>query len=336
MRFNDQIDIKKYAVLMGVFIISNVSLAQTPGATQQAITSIQASEIKTAQTLQPVIRKPGSKLSASEKKALMAKVFKNKALMDYLVGQLKHPNYSSTAKSVYSPAGTPMRWGGLGVSVDVGSRYPSQLNTTYNPSAGVALPFGDSESSVGGALSVGTAKMAPGHESNMKFGRQGSIGLTFSRWLGRDTIATAGVANALPWGVYNRPVSKSYYAAVTQVFGPQFHQVTYPVSASVGVGTGGFGPLGEVGPDFQPTALNDRHVSPFLNAGINLTSDLALVGDYYSETFAAGIAYNKVIIVPLSFMLYAGNLRHTRAAPSTTVGLRIATGITWPNLSSKS
>lgn len=330
MRFEQQININKQVVLMGFFMISSASFAQTPGATQQAITSIQQSEIVKVQAPQQVIMKPNRKLSALEKKALLDKVFKNKALIEYLVAQLKHPNYSSTAKSVFTPVGTPMRWGGMGLSVDVGSRYPSQLNNTYNPSAGLALPFGDSETSVGGALSVGTAKMAPGHADNMKFGRQGSIGLTFSRWLGRDTNATVGVSNLIPWGIYNRAVSKGYYAAVTQVFGPQFHQRTYPVSASVGLGTGGFGPLGKLGPNLQPTALNDRHVSPFFNAGINLNNNLAIVGDYYSETFAAGIAYNKVIVLPFSFMLYAGNLRHTKLAPSTTVGLRIATGIAWP------
>jgi hypothetical protein len=310
--------------------ISCNGFAVSPGATQQAIGSIQ----ETAEAPVKPLPKPqkGKPLTKKQRHALIRKILESKGLNEYLIQKLKHPYYSDTAKSVYTPVGTPMHWGGVGFASDTTSRYPSQLHTKANTGLTAALPFGDSEYSVGGAISAGTASFTPILPAmrNTQFGNQGSVGLMFSRWFGKNTIATAGVANLMPWGDVYRSAAKTYYGALTQLFAPTLQSAVYPISASLGLGTGSFNPIGQVDFAGRPTALNDHNVSVFANAAINLTPNLAFIGDYYSETFAVGLSYTKVILLPFNFMLYAGNLRHCAAAPSTTVGLRIALGLPLP------
>lgn len=328
MRTIKQLPWQPALLTLALTAISCNAFAVSPGATQQAVGSISDTAEASAQPL-PKPQK-GKPLSKKQRRALIRKILETKGLNEYLIQKLKHPNYSETAKSVYTPVGTPMRWGGVGFASDTISRYPSQLHTKANTGLTAALPFGDSESSLGGAISAGTASLPESTFTNTQFGNQGTVGLMFSRWFGKNTIATAGVANLMPWGDSYRAAAKSYYGGITQLFAPTLQGVVHPVSASIGLGTGSFSPIGQLDLAGQPTALNDHNVSAFANAGINITPNLALVGDYYSETFAVGVSYTKVILLPFNFMLYAGNLRHRAVAPSTTVGLRIALGMPLP------
>jgi hypothetical protein len=164
----------------------------------------------------------------------------------------------------------------------------------------------------------------------MRFGHQGGVGLTFSRYLAKDTIATAGVANIMPWGTGARLIGKSYYGALTQAFPPLFPGKMTAMSASFGLGTGAFSPIGKLNSLGVPKAFSDATLYPFANASVNLTPSLAIIGDYYSETGAIGITYNVPTGIPFNVMLFAANLHHTREAPSTSVGLQIATGVPFP------
>ena len=321
---------KKQLLGASMIFASIDSMAVSPGATQQAIGNIQP-EIAISSTQKPVAQ-PGKSSPEQLKKALIEQLLKNKAFKDYLQQKMKHPYYTDTPKSVFTPAGTPMRWGGVGLAGNLANRYPSQTNNTYNSAFSAALPFGNSETSIGGALAVGSAQLGPSPllATRTRFGQQGSVGLTFSRWLAKSTIATAGVVNLIPWGAESRLIAKSYYGGVTQVFGPTLKGTVHPIGVTLGLGTGGFTPMSQLDRNGLPSNLRDNKAAVFANASINLSSNLALIGDYYSETFAAGVGYNTVVVLPLSFMLYAGNLRHSRFAPSTTVGLRIAMGLPFP------
>ena len=302
--------------------IAGGAYAQSPAATQQAVESVPSA----AQTQKPSTPKPKPNASKKEKAAYLKAWLESPAVKQALTRFLKHPYLTNTANSVYTPAGVPMKWGGIGIAGDVFNRYPTQKTDTWSGGATVAIPFGDSDKWVGGAVSINNANLG----KNSSFGQEGTIGLIFSRWFAKSTLATAGVANLVPWGPGFSNASKTYYGAVTQLFGPIINHETHTVSASIGIGSGAFAPLGELNAAGNLVALNDSRIYPFANAAFNVTRNLALVGDYYSETGAVGVSYNKQIILPFSFLLYAGNLRHTRTAPSTTFGLRIATGFALP------
>lgn len=140
-------------------------------------------------------------------------------------------------------------------------------------------------------------------------------------------MATAGVGNLIPWGTAARAMGKSYYGAVTQYMGIPINHHRYALSASIGAGTGAFSPYSAVNHDGQLQALSDRNGTIFLNSALNLTNDVALVGDYYSHTYAVGLAYNLPYAIPINLMLYAANLKTSRLTPSSYVGLRVALGV---------
>lgn len=190
------------------------------------------------------------------------------------------------------------------------------------------MPFGDSDNSIGGVLSVGSSQLQPTvPPSSTKFGEQGAVGLAFSRWLFPSTISTAGAANLIPWGTGSRALGKSYYGAVTQYMGLPFNHQVYPLSASVGVGTGAYNPFSAINHAGMLESLSDRYATFFVNTSLNLTPDLTVVGDYYSETFAVGVAYNNHYLLPLNLMLFAANLKTSPLATSSYFGLRIALGV---------
>ncbi len=277
----------------------------------------------------------GSQMTEKDKAVLMADI--KKSLIAYglktnNVGGAKHPHLTYTAKSVFTLAGVPMQWGGIGFSGGFFNRDPTSTRDTWPGGASAALPFGNSDKIIGGSVGVSWINLGNNDTTNSTTtntsNNTGTVTLVFSRWLGKNTIATAGVLNLAPWGVMKQ-APKSYTGALTQMFGANVFGGYHQMSASIGLGTGALGPLGSV------SSTNDNNVYPFVNAAFNFTPNFAIAGDYYSETFALGLSYNTAIKfakpLPLSFMLFAGNLRHTSTAPSTTVGLRVSTGFALPS-----
>ncbi len=281
--------------------------AQSPGMTGQAVSSVAETKATMPPTGAPVAKKSQQVTTANHQLP-------------------QHPNLTSTAKSVFTPAGVPMKWGGIGFAGDVFNRYPTSNSDTWSGGATAVVPFGDSDKIIGAAIALNNPDMG----KNTKFGRNGTFALSLSRWLGDNTIAAGGIANMVPWGGL-KDASKSYYGAVTQMFGATLNHAYHPMSVSFGLGTGSFAPLGKLDAAGQLISSEDNDLYPFVNAAFNITQDLAIAGDYYSETFAVGLSYNKVIILPFSFMLYAANLNHTVTAPSTTYGFRVATGFEFPS-----
>lgn len=240
--------------------------------------------------------------------------------------QPPHPYMTYTAKSVSTPAGIAMMWGGLGIAGDVFNRYPTSRTDTWSGNMTVALPFGNSDKFIGGAIAVLNDSMG----KNTEFGSNGTVSLVLSRAFGRNTFATAGVSNLGPWGAF-KDGAYTYFGGVTQYMGFPLQKEIHPMSISVGGATGSFAPIGEVNSNGQLQGTTDNRLYPFANASFNFTKNFAIVGDYYSETFATGLAYNTTIKLPFSFMLYTSNLRHTSKAPSTTFGFRVATGLSLPS-----
>lgn len=315
------------ALVFSLFFLAGVNYAQ-PGLTQQAIETIprpineQSSKIElTKQT----------KETPEEHRKALIKWLESPVGMAFLTELLKHPFLTHTAKSVYTPAATPMKWGGVGLAATAFNGNPALESSRSNQWGGgltLALPLGDSDKIIGAAVAVSeydiqSKTSAPG-------GSGGNISLMASRWLGQSTIVMAGVANLAPWGSAFKPMAHSYYGALTQMWWIRFNRDAYTMSASLGAGSGIFAPLGQLTSRGEPKAFFDNQIYPFVNLSFNLTDNLAVVGDYYSETFAAGISYNRKIKIPLSFMIFAGNLRHTRNAPSSTFGLRVSTGFAFP------
>lgn len=307
-------------------LISNVCFGVNPAATEQSILSIPKIIPAPQKHLAPAKKTP---VQRRQEEIQEVKTLLNRPeFKQYILSLLKHPYFTSTAKSIYSPAAVPFQWGGVGLASDTISRYPTQHGGSAKTNFGAALPFGDSENSIGGVLSIGTAQLQPTTPpSSTNFGDQGSVGLAFSRWLLPSSMAIVGVANMIPWGAGSRAMGKSYYGALTQYMGIPFNHKLYALSTSVGLGTGSFGPYGAVNHAGRFEALSDRNATVFVNSALNLSPDVAVVGDYYSETFAIGLAYNNRHIIPLNLMLYVANLNPRPIASSTYVGIRVSMGV---------
>ena len=283
------------------------------------------------------VQKPSSVLSASKtmnepkkRAAKMKQWLASPAFKKALDAFNKHPYLTYTSPSVFTPAGVPMKWGGIGFSAAGFSGYPvvSHGSNLYGGGGSVVLPVGDSDKIIGGAIAVSdfgtqTTQQVPG-------GNTGAVSFLLSRWLGPTTMATAGVVNVAPWGNTLKQVGKTYYGAMTQRLGILTKNRMYVMSGSFGFGTGAFAPLGGLNNTGQLKAASDNQIYPFANLSFNFRPNIAVVGDYYSETFALGLAYNCAIErLPLSFLLFAGNLRHTETAPTTVFGLRVSTGFSF-------
>ena len=240
-----------------------------------------------------------------------------------------HPNLTYTAKSIFTLAGVPMQWGGFGLSGGFSNRYPVQASGDSWPGglSGV-LPFGDSDKYLGGAVAAGWANQGnSGLADSDSSKNSGAMTLIFSKWIADNTIISGGVLSLASWGT-SQHVPKSYTGVITQMFGPKIFGQYHPMSASVGCGTGSLAPIG------SSASLHDSKIYPYVNSAFNFTQNFAVAGDYYSQTFAVGLSYNTAVNVgiplPLSFMVFAGNLRHTALAPSTIYGLRVSTGFDFP------
>lgn len=312
-------------------LASTSCLAVSPAASEQSVMNFSARSSTSISSQSPVVKQPQSARSLTDVQKNKIQQFLNSPEFSQLILDLvnKHPDFSATAKSVLSPAAVPFQWGGIGLASDSISRYPSQRNVSYKSGLSASLPFGDSDHAVGGVLSIGTAQLQPLSPPSplTQFGHQGSVGLALSRWLLPRTIASAGVGNLIPWGTASRLVGKSYYGALTQYMGLPLNKKRYPLSASIGIGTGAFNPYSALNGNGQPKAFNDHNGTIFANTALNLTHDMALVGDYYSHTYALGLAYNLNYGVPLNVMLYAANLKTSPLAPSRYIGLRVAMGV---------
>jgi hypothetical protein len=240
-----------------------------------------------------------------------------------------HPNLTYTAKSVFTLAGVPMQWGGFGLSGGFANRYPIQSSGEAWPGGlSAVLPFGDSDKYFGGAIAGGWANQGGSGLASSAFSKNaGLLTLVFSKWIADSTIISGGVLSLASWGA-NQHIPKSYTGVITQMFGPHIFGQYHPISASVGCGTGSLSPIG------SNASLHDSKIYPYVNSAFNFTQNFAVAGDYYSQTFAVGLSYNTAINIgiplPLSFLVFAGNLRHTALAPSTTYGLRISTGFDLP------
>ena len=305
----------------------NVDRAQNATPTPPRLTKKQIQEMKARLKTGG----QGPQMTKKDTKALMAYIKKYQIEDGVNPGELggaKHPHLTYTAKSVFTLAGVPMQWGGVGFSGGFFNGDPTSTRDSWPGGASAALPFGDSDKYIGGSVGVSWISLGNTESSSTTSNNTGTVALVFSRWLGANTIATAGVLNLAPWGVMKQ-APKSYTGALTQMFGANMLGGYHQMSASIGLGTGALGPLGSV------SSGNDNNVYPFVNAAFNFTPNFAIAGDYYSETFAVGLSYDTAIKfstpIPLSFMLFAGNLRHTSLAPSTTYGLRVSTGFELPS-----
>jgi len=278
--------------------------------------------------------KPLQKLSAPLKGketsySRLSELLKSRDFKATFMRRLEHPNLTYTAKSVFTIAGIPMKWGGIGFSGGVSNRYPVQpVGNAWPGGASVVLPFGDSDKYLGGAVAAGWANQGTNGLASSGFSKNyGAMTLLFSRWLGANTIVSGGVLSLASWGA-SQHVPKSYTGVVTQLFGPKIFGNYHAVSASIGCGTGALAPIG------SSASFNDSTIYPFVNGAFNFTPNIAVAGDYYAETFAVGLSFNTFLTspipLPLSFMVFAGNLRHTTTAPSTTYGLRVSTGFDLP------
>lgn len=303
------------------------SLIASPAATQQSI--LNTEQVSTTEV--PAKKSMTPPRTEAEKAALIKKLLKNPAFKAALERMLKHPNLTYTAKSILTPAAIPMSWGGVGFSGGVVNRYPTATKDGWPSGASMALPFGDSDQLIGGAVSVNWSNFVNNTFINSTAGNNnntGTVSLMFSRWLAANTIASAGVINLAPWGVLKQ-APKSYNAVVTQMFGVRLAGSYHPMSASVGIGSGAFGPIGQLG------SLTDSKIYPFMNSAFNVTRNVAIAGDYYGDTFALGLSYNTVmkapITLPLSFMIFGANLKHSVIAPSSIFGLRVSTGVSLPS-----
>lgn len=146
-----------------LFVLASSScFALSPAATEQSVLNLPRQQASIP--VKTPVKKPARlnrELTTTEKERIK-KLFNSpafKALIMHYVNA--HPDFSATAKSVYSPAAVPFQWGGIGLASDTVSRYPSQHHVDYKSGLSAAIPFGDSESSIGGVLSFGTAQLQP-------------------------------------------------------------------------------------------------------------------------------------------------------------------------------
>jgi len=314
--------IKTRSIAWVLSLSASVGVMAAP-ISQQSILMVDKAANKPIAKLSEPLR--GKETSAEHLK----KLFSSPSFQAALLSRLKHPNLTYTAKSVFTLAGIPMKWGGIGFSGGVANRYPVQpVGNSWPGGASVVLPFGDSDKYLGGAVAAGWANQGTNGLASSGFSRNyGAMTLIFSRWLAANTIVSGGVLSLTSWGS-TQHVPKSYTGVITQLFGPKIFGNYHAVSASIGCGTGAMAPIG------SSASYNDSAIYPYVNGAFNFTPNLAIAGDYYAETFAVGLSYNTSvrlgIPLPLSFMVYAGNLRHTTLAPSTMYGLRVSTGFDLP------
>ena len=155
--------------------------------------------------------------------------------------------------------------------------------------------------------SVGVANSSMGIRT--RFFTNGNINIRINRYLAREFAVAVGESNLYGWNAY-RPMAHSYYGVATDTV-----QTPYmPISFSAGAGTGSFNSISD-----GQNGIDDD-VYPFAAIGLGLFKNFALIGDWTTRIFSAGVSYSPEIItgLPIGFTLSALNLGGARDSTSLT------------------
>lgn len=182
--------------------------------------------------------------------------------------------------------GAPNANGGAGVVGFASLGYVNHWDGTTNPdgNAGVGMSFGDPRNAIGALVSMNIDSL--GLQSD-PFAGNGGFGFRLNRYVADYTAVALGANNIVGWGSF-APMSKSYYAVVTQ--GVPLKK--FPITLNAGLGTGSFNSVADA------SSGTDHNIQPFAGIGVLLYKGLSLSGDWAMQQYNVGMTYGFKLGIP--------------------------------------
>jgi hypothetical protein len=194
------------------------------------------------------------------------------------------------ASSAGSPVGYGSGWGVIYGGASVSDR--TQSSASMDGSAAIGMGLGDPHKYVGMDVAVSVISL---DYTDGGFGDTGDYSFKMSRFIGDTAAVAIGVDNAFPWGDDATDSDQSWYGVISNQFSLAVTPTskTLPLTLSLGYGTG----------TYQSDASSDDGVANtigiFGSAGLQLTSQFSVIGDWTGEMINAGISVVPVKKWPL-------------------------------------
>jgi hypothetical protein len=197
------------------------------------------------------------------------------------------PSYTVT-----SPSGMVPSWGVVFGSVSGMTNAPGSNKS--DGAAAVGFGFGDSQKSIGGALTLGVGSInSDGGQLN-----RGNIGISVGHLFTETLTSVAiGAQNIAGWNAGEGNQDASLYAAVTQILANDF----VPVILNAGIGNNGYFFL-------RSNESRTTNIAPFVSASFYVLPQVSLIADYTQGVTSASVSLVPIASIPVTVNLGAWDL----------------------------
>jgi hypothetical protein len=247
----------------------------------------------------PVYAAPGSaSAGAASSAALTSNIDESKSRLsnesyDNAIFTMDFTKVASLpAFTITSPSGLVPSWGVVFGSLS-GIRNAPNSNAT-DGAAAIGIGFGDSQKSVGGALTLGVGSI---NFDGGQFNR-GNIGISVGHLFTETLTSVAvGAQNITGWSANDGSNDASLYASVTQILANDF----VPVILNAGIGNNGYTFL-------RSSESRTTSIAPFASAAFYLLPQVSLIADYTSGVTSTSVSLTPIASIPVIINLGAWDL----------------------------
>jgi hypothetical protein len=210
-----------------------------------------------------------------------------------------------------SSAGTPTAYGASWgqAFIGAGGFIPFEKGK-LDGSLAAGFGVGDAVKSVGLEIALSVYSIGGQKESLGDFGESGGVGFKLHKYFADGTAVAVGWSNPITWGEGNR-AKDTIYGVVTKAFylQPNSPDNKFPLTVSLGVGSGAFRSLGAI-----RSRSSDNPPNFFGSLGLRVIPEASLVASWTGSTLNLGASFapfqNTPVVINTIFTDVTSNLNN--------------------------
>jgi hypothetical protein len=210
-----------------------------------------------------------------------------------------------------SSAGTPTAYGASwGQAFIGGGGFIPFEKGKLDGSLAAGFGVGDAVKSVGLEIALSVYSIGGQKESLGDFGESGGVGFKLHKYFADGTAVAVGWSNPITWGEGNR-AKDTIYGVVTKAFylQPNSPDNKFPLTVSLGVGSGAFRSLGAI-----RSRSSDNPPNFFGSLGLRVIPEASLVASWTGSTLNLGASFapfqNTPVVINTIFTDVTSNLNN--------------------------
>lgn len=192
-------------------------------------------------------------------------------------------------------------------------------NNNEDVAASVGMGFGDPRKSVGFEVGLGLAGLTGDNTG------AGLIGFKLHRAVGKSTRVALGWSNPVHWNIGSP--ANTFYGSVTRRFElqPNSKKNNLPLTATLGLGTGGYRSVGAIEAGDNPANL-------FGSLGLRIVPQVSLISSWTGSQLNLGTSlslFRSPFVVNLGITDVTGNRGDSNGDPLSRTGFLFSTGYSY-------